>query len=83
MTGVPQATVRQARMNEVVPVATVTLMVGRYRRRTRIRRHLPWVLIELGMFPKGRRDCGSHEWYVEDEQTERCYHCRVGSRPRG
>lgn len=25
--------------------------------------------------PKGRRDCGAHEWYRADEQTWRCYHC--------
>ena len=25
--------------------------------------------------PKGRGDCGAHEWYRADEQTWRCYYC--------
>jgi hypothetical protein len=33
-------------------------------------------------FPKGRKDCGQHEWYACDEATDRCYHCVVGVRPR-
>jgi hypothetical protein len=27
------------------------------------------------LVPKGRRDCGAHEWYRADEATWRCYHC--------
>lgn len=55
---------------------------GRYRWRTAIRKRLPWVLIDLGVASKGRRDCGAHEFYNHDRQTERCYHCEVGDRPR-
>jgi hypothetical protein len=25
--------------------------------------------------PKGRHDCGAHEWYRAEEQTWRCYYC--------
>lgn len=54
---------------------------GRYRWRTRIRRHLPWVLVDRGWFDKGSHDCGGHEWYHADDGVERCYHCVVGVRP--
>ncbi len=50
--------------------------MGKYRWRTAARRRLPWALV--GMFPKGRRDCGDHEWYRQDEEFLRCYHCQVG-----
>jgi hypothetical protein len=33
------------------------------------------------VFPRGWRDCGQHEWYRQDEDTDRCYHCMVGVRP--
>lgn len=46
---------------------------GRYRLRTWLRGSLPATLARLA--PKGRRDCGAHEWYRADEQTWRCYHC--------
>ena len=51
-----------------------------YRWRTALRRHLPWVLINLGLAGKGR-DCeahgGAHAWYNIDGATSGCYHCRV------
>ena len=51
-----------------------------YRLRTRIRRHLPWFLIDLGVCSKGD-DCekvGSiHEWYNKDGSHSACYHCNV------
>jgi hypothetical protein len=51
----------------------------RYRWRTWIRGRVPWALVDV--FPRGWRDCGQHEWYREDEETDRCYHCMVGVRP--
>lgn len=47
---------------------------GRYRLRTWLRGRLPVAL--AGLVPKGRRDCGGHEWYRADEHTWRCYHCQ-------
>lgn len=35
-------------------------------------------MIELGIAAKGRRDCGSHEWYREHADVWRCYHCQAG-----
>ena len=52
---------------------------GRYRIRTWLRGHAPGQLTQV--FPKGARDCGSHEWYRQDEQTDACYHCERGARP--
>lgn len=49
---------------------------GRYRLRTWLRSHLPAAVAEA--IPKGRRDCGAHEWYRADARTWRCYHCEVG-----
>jgi hypothetical protein len=49
---------------------------GKYRYRTLLREHLPEFL--AARVPKGREDCGAHEWYVSDESTWRCYHCRAG-----
>ncbi|WP_030057045.1 MULTISPECIES: hypothetical protein [Streptomyces] len=54
---------------------------GRYRWRTRVRSHLPWFLAERGLFGKGRRDCGAHEWYNHDGAVARCYHCETGEQP--
>jgi hypothetical protein len=51
---------------------------GRYRWRTALRRRLPYALI--GLSPKGRRDCGYHQWYKSTEDTDHCYHCEVGER---
>lgn len=49
---------------------------GRYRMRTWLRGHLPAALARL--LPKGRHDCGVHDWYRADELTWRCYHCEPG-----
>ena len=54
---------------------------GRFRWRTRLRRNLPQVLIDLGIADKGARDCGAHEWYHANDEVEHCYHCSVGKRP--
>jgi hypothetical protein len=51
-----------------------------YRWRTRLRRHLPWWLINLGVADKGE-DCeavgGQHHWYNIDGSSSGCYHCKV------
>ena len=54
---------------------------GRYRWRTRVRRHVPWLLVNLGVAGKGKHDCGDHEWYKHDDVTVRCYHCEVENVP--
>lgn len=54
---------------------------GRYRWRTRVRTALPQRLLGRGLFGKGTRDCGAHEWYRHDERVDRCYHCAPGERP--
>ena len=50
-----------------------------YRRRTWLRRLLPFWAIELGLATKGA-DCeavgGRHEWYNQDGVNSGCYHCR-------
>ncbi len=51
-----------------------TMGSGRYRGRAWLRQHLPDVLARLA--PKGRGDCGAHEWYRVDEHTWRCYYCQ-------
>jgi len=51
----------------------------RYRWRTWFRGRLPRALV--GLFPKGLKDCGQHEWFRFDDETDRCYHCEVGERP--
>jgi hypothetical protein len=51
----------------------------RYRWRTWMRGRVPWALVDL--FPKGRHDCGQHEWHRDEKNTDRCYHCEVGVRP--
>jgi hypothetical protein len=56
-------------------------MAGRYRIRTWLRGNLPGPLSDL--FPKGRRDCGNHEWHRATEETDRCYHCEIGVRSAG
>jgi hypothetical protein len=48
----------------------------KYRRRTRIRGRIPLALARL--VPKGKQDCGAHEWYRSEGETWRCYHCQVG-----
>ncbi|GGV50733.1 hypothetical protein GCM10010495_80500 [Kitasatospora herbaricolor] len=57
------------------------MRTGRYRWRTRLRRALPWFLLERGFAAKGKRDCGAHEWYNRDGVTARCYHCDAGRKP--
>ena len=52
---------------------------ARYRWRTRLRRHTPWLLLRIGVFAKGEQDCGAHEWYREERSQWRCYHCEAGS----
>lgn len=52
--------------------------MARYRLRTRIRRLLPFALI--GLLPKGKKDCGDHEWYRSTHELYLCYHCVVGIR---
>lgn len=52
--------------------------MNRYRWRTRMRRHMPWAFNRF--VPKGKRDCGDHEWYNADDSIERCYHC-IAERP--
>ena len=51
---------------------------GRYRWRTALRSRLPFVLIRL--VPKGKHDCGNHEWYRSQLDLDRCYHCQLGLR---
>jgi len=48
----------------------------KYRNRTRLRENLPELL--AAVVPKGRHDCGDHEWYKAEEKTWRCYHCVPG-----
>jgi len=48
----------------------------RYRLRTWLRAHTPYVVSDR--IPKGRRDCGAHEWYRSEGSTWHCYHCAVG-----
>ncbi len=54
---------------------------GRFRWRTRARMFTPWWLLDRGLFDKPDEDCGSHDWYNEDDTTARCSHCQVGERP--
>lgn len=51
----------------------------RYRWRAWMRSHMPWILV--GLFPKGRKDCGQHHWYNLDYVVDRCSYCQVGERP--
>lgn len=60
-----------------VDVATIMNMHrARYRFRTWLRGSLPDALARL--VPKGRHDCGAHEWYRADRDVWRCYHCEPG-----
>jgi hypothetical protein len=51
-----------------------------YAWRTRLRKRLPWFLINLGIVKKGK-DCeavgGRHHWYNIDHEDSGCYHCEV------
>lgn len=52
---------------------------GRYRWRTRARLGLPrWFAILL---PRGKKDCGSHEFYTDRRGIVRCFHCRTADHP--
>ena len=48
--------------------------------RLRLRRHLPWFLLRLGLADKGK-DCGDvgalHLWYNHDGENSGCYYCKV------
>lgn len=50
--------------------------MGKYRTRTWLRRHLPWTL--AARIPKGKRDCGAHDWYWAGGDAWECYRCRIG-----
>ena len=52
---------------------------GRYFVRTWICGVLPGRLTTL--VPKGRQDCGAHEFYNHDDAIDLCYHCVGGERP--
>ncbi len=54
----------------------MTMHRARYRFRTWLRGLLPSALARL--VPKGRRDCGAHEWYRAGRDVWRCYHCEPG-----
>jgi hypothetical protein len=51
-----------------------------YEWRRRLRVHLPWFLINLGVADKGE-DCeavGAHHlWYNYDDEYSGCYYCKV------
>ncbi len=53
---------------------------GPYRFRTCLRSHLPWFVLNTGIFDKGK-DCakssGYHEWYNVDNNSSACYHCSI------
>ena len=51
---------------------------GKYRVRTWLRKHLPHAFADR--IAKGPGDCGNHEWYRQDAETDACYHCAVGRR---
>lgn len=51
---------------------------GRYRWRTNLRGVLPFRPPLYKLIPKGRHDCGSHDWFNVDGEHWACYHCRVG-----
>jgi len=53
---------------------------AKYRWRTRLRGRLPWSPPVYLLVPKGRKDCGDHEWYNSDNRLESCLHC-VAQRP--
>jgi hypothetical protein len=51
-----------------------------YEGRLRLRRRLPWFLIDLGIANKGE-DCETVEaqrrWYNHDDKTSGCYYCKI------
>jgi hypothetical protein len=54
----------------------LTMPEGKYRYRTMLREHVPGLI--AARIPKGKNDCGDHEWYLDEPRTWRCYHCEVG-----
>jgi hypothetical protein len=56
-----------------------------YEWRRRLRRYLPWFLINLGVADKGK-DCeavgAKHLWYNHDDVSSGCYYCKVTKRGR-
>jgi hypothetical protein len=36
---------------------------------------MPWRFVDL--FPKGKADCGSHEWYNAEPNLVECYFCEA------
>jgi hypothetical protein len=56
--------------------------MAKFRRRTWIRGHLPWFLIDRGLAGKGTVDCGDHGWYNSGWLVEHCYQCTAGVRRR-
>lgn len=51
-----------------------TVVMAKYRGRTWLRGHLPWAIAQH--IPKGH-DCGRHDWYLEGDGLDACYHCQV------
>lgn len=52
--------------------------MAKYRWRTKLRSTLPaWC---MRLLPKGRRDCGDHDWYKSTGNLYRCYHCQPGAK---
>ena len=47
--------------------------VSRYRWRTWIRKHTPHAIADH--VPKGKKDCGAHDWYKSTDLVDHCYHC--------
>lgn len=51
-----------------------------YAWRLKIRRHLPWFLINLGIADKGE-NCelvgAQHLWFNHDDMSSGCYYCKV------
>jgi hypothetical protein len=54
---------------------------GKYRWRTWLRTHEPNWLYQVWSIPKGRTDCGNHEFYHANNGIDRCYHCERGTQP--
>ena len=51
---------------------------SKYLWRTKVRKYLPWILINLGIAKKGK-NCGEnkHDWYNINNKSSGCYHCEV------
>jgi hypothetical protein len=73
--------VQKALRRVAIMPPTMLFATGKYRLRTWVRAHAPYFIADR--IPKGRKDCGNHEWYRSDEYTDHCYHCEVGIREHG